>query len=583
MHPTEAPLALQVREYLLTLYRKFLMRNESERPGARYYVRDGKRKVLPQFGGFAAPSAAYFALTQFDGNPYFGDARFIDFAFDAAERLLIDHARVWNGSEKPNHFTIYPMALIYELLGEQAGAKRRAAWRELMARNLAATDALIARTKDTLGQPGPMSGTGPNHFFGWFAVAYHQAQVLGDDVRMRRYTEAILRHARIQADAGYFPEHIGPAVIYHGVSIGGLAEFYRLCPKPELRRRLDRALEFLTCMLYPDLKLIETFDERNRHGYDSGFQCALAWSSEGRRLLERLVTKYQAEVAGVPNKFHPMFNHWWTLGNAYRCMEQLFTAAAEGQSGTKPLPIEQPRFVYNLEQKALVRKEGPWFYALSSYAHHTTPGNPYILERQQYFSLYHDACGLISGGGNDKRAPRAGTIHIVEEGEVHYYPPREGRLNVQARSAILKKGTRCDALSFDYGGTFAQLEVLVENSRRIELGLAAQSNMCNHEVALVLQLPLTAPQKLKLDGKAFTLKKAKPGAARGSFAFKKSFEVPGKWRLTTPVPAKLEWPHLPWNPYGPPEYRVGPDKAVALLRVALPKPAWRTTVKIEVL
>jgi hypothetical protein len=544
--------------------------------GSDFYTRHKGRRMLGKDGGFLAPSAAYLALTKVEGNPYFGRDDVLALALDAGDRLVLDHAEIGRTQKKPNHFTLFPLAELYELAAGHAGKKRLGAWRDTMARNLKAVHALIDRTGNTLGKPGPWAGTGPNHFFGWFAVGLHQALLLGDDASAARIRRAMLRHIRIQSPAGYFPEHEGPVVQYHGVSLGGVAEFHRLSPGTTTRRALQRGVEYLVNSVYPDLRCIETYDERNRYGSDPGFQPALAWTAQGRRLLSKIVALHSRHLLGTGVAlFHPKFNALWTLGAAFRCYEHAADPRVGDVSKTLPLPFEKTQYAWRLEKnKALVRKSGPWFHVLSAYTQDTPSGNPYHFERSQALSVYHDSSGLIIGGGNDKRAPQSATIHVVEEREVHYFPP----LQIELFPGAGRNGS--DRLRLDYGSTQVNLRVRAESARRLRISADAVSNMINHTVTLVLQLPLKAPVKLLSDGKPLRLRPVKEGDETQETPLGKALELPGKWRMKLPRGSTLAWPHFPWNSYRPPTYRVAAQQAIPLLRVPLRAPTWKTDMLI---
>ncbi|MGH7146058.1 MAG: hypothetical protein ACREJ2_18250, partial [Planctomycetota bacterium] len=294
MSDTTADLLLQE---LLHVFRTTICTAPGETVRADLFQREAGRRLLPKWGGFGAAAAAWLALEDHRGNPWHGRDDLLQFAFAAADRLLVDHAALGGpgrAGRKPNHFTIYPLAQLYTLAAEQAGAARRARWRELMARNLRRVAETIDRTWPTLGRPGPFAGTGPNHLFGWIAIGLAQAVVLEDDRLARRCEAAMLRHLKIQAPGGYFPEHDGPVVLYHCVSLEGVSEFFRHRPLPVVARALERGVDFYLRAIYPDLTGIETFDERNRGVHATTPVGAFAWTPAGRRLLRLIVERRHA-------------------------------------------------------------------------------------------------------------------------------------------------------------------------------------------------------------------------------------------------------------------------------------------------
>lgn len=89
-----------MRDYLVALYRVRVL-NPKGRVCRCLYHREGGRKVLPLFGGFLAPSAAYLATTPFDGNEFYQNDEVYHLALDAGERPILDHAAITRDT-KPN-------------------------------------------------------------------------------------------------------------------------------------------------------------------------------------------------------------------------------------------------------------------------------------------------------------------------------------------------------------------------------------------------------------------------------------------------------------------------------------------------
>jgi len=558
--------------YLVDLYQTRVLDSRG-RVCKCYYLRQGGRRILLPLGGFLAGSAAYLALTPFEGNPFCGNDEVFRLALDAGERLVTEYAGLCRGG-RPNHFEIYPLTRLYELMGERAGKARLGRWRDTMARNLHAIDALIDRVGDNLGKPGPWSGTGPNHFFGWFAVGYGQAAALGEDGLARKIEKAMLRHLRLQTQGGYFPEHIGPCTGYQHVSLGGVAEFHRQRPLPQTRRAVERGVDFVIHALYPNLRGIETFDERNRFGHEPQFQHALLWTPRGRALFARLLANARQQIRHRRGSCRPFARdvpftrgEWYSVGAAFRCYDHAVATRAIATAGR--LPCDRAAFHWRLEDKGLVRKNGPWFYAVSAWAHPTLPGNPYHLERTQALSIYHERTGLIVGGGNDKRAYHTATIHILEGGECHYFPPIDGRLLVGVASKVLAGKGACDGVEFDYGSAWARLEVRADSPARLRIGLGATTTQTEPRIWLVLQLPIDPPLTLASAGAAIRLGRAAEGQPPRCYELGRTLASPAGWRMSLPPGSTLVWPHVPWNPYRPPDYRETPDRAVALVRVPL--------------
>ena len=570
----------ELLDYMVEIYHRCVLVGPGGRIGRSLYVRQNGRRVLRPQAGPIGTSAAYLALTPVEGNPFFGRDDLLRLAVEAGDRLVLDHLDVGRAFDRPNHFDIYPLVRIVQLAGDHAGRTRLARWRETIARNLRAIMDLIDRAWPNLGRPAPWSGTGPNHYFGWFSVGREQATLLGDGAAVRRIDRAFLKHLRIQSPEGYFPEHVGPSVGYQHVSLGGVAEYHRQHPRQVTMQAIERGVAFMVRAIYPDGRGLETLDERNRLGSYPRLQPGLAWTGEGRTLLARNIEAQRERFrrTGPPTHFRNERDAW-TLGSAFRCYEHLQATRSLGIK-LKPLPVDRKRFTWRIEDKSLVRKDGPWFYALSAWTHNTHAGNPYHFERTQALSVYHDAGGLIIGGGNDKRNYHNATIHLVEGGEVHYFPALRGRMLAGVEAKALSTRGKCDRLMFDYGSANAVLEVRCESDERLRIALAVETTMTDPDIAMVLQLPVQPPIALRSGARQIRLGRARHNQRPKTTPIGRSLALPGTWKLVLPAGASLAWPHVPWNGYRPPDYKALPADAVALVRVPLSKHSGRAEVVV---
>ncbi len=308
-------------------------------------------------------------------------------------------------------------------------------------------------------------------------------------------------------------------------------------------------------------------------GYAGGRKVARCW-------LDRLPSIDSISRKRQAAKSLTGRQEWEIIGAGFRTSEHA-TATAPLRSAAR-LPIDRERLCWRLDDKGLVRKEGPWVYALSAWAHPNEQGNPYQLERTQALSVYHQSTGLIVGGGNDKRAYHNTTIHILEGGDCHYFPAVRGKLRVGVRAKVLSGDGTCDRIEFDYGSARADLEVRVENTRLLRVGLGTWTSQTQPEIWLVLQLPLQTPIVLRNGRKELTLARPREGQPAAEYPLAKTIGSPNGWQMTLPAGTSLLWPHVPWNPYRPPTYLETPEYAVGLVRVPLHKHQWRAEVAVRV-
>nr|MBA3710162.1 hypothetical protein [Planctomycetota bacterium] len=166
--------------------------------------------------------------------------------------------------------------------------------------------------------------------------------------------------------------------------------------------------------------------------------------------------------------------------------------------------------------------------------------------------------------------------------EVHF-PPIAGALACARTPRALTGRGRCDRIELDFGCARAWLEVRTAGPRRLDIALRAESNMINHEIALVLQLQLKASARLTTDRRRLKLAAVQPQQAPTALPLGRTLVAAGAWRFRLPPGATLNWPHLPWNPYAPPTYRAAPEMATALLRVPIDLRSGRCAVSLEIL
>ncbi len=546
-------------DYLVRLFDERVLSHP--RPGEDRFVPEPLRRQLMTAGyharGFSL-AAAYIASSVSGEHALSGQPALRQLAVEVGESLrgMIDRMLSAPG-EPPPHFAFRFVPFVYELIEPYLKAVAQRRWRRTMQRYIADAVQWLDRKQDAWGKPGPYTGTGPNHLYETVAQIETAGRVLGDDAARRYARRCIRALCKQQTEAGYFPEHSGPSMNYMHVYIAGLCDYVASSGDPKIRAVLERAVDFVTRTLYPDLRMIETIDERNRLGGPLGYPLAHATCTPASRSI--VLAGLEEAIESLP-VVQPADSGW-----ALSSLVLGLLHAPDGPAGTVP----SRKKVHHDSFDGLVnigRKAG-WFHVLSGYHHSPQLYNPFQFERTQNLSVYHDACGLIIGGGNDKFAPNAATISLCEALDVYYFPPL-------GASASGSAGT--GRLSLDYGAAKAELRVRVVSARLLDLTAAVTTNFGEQKNRLNLQLPLAAGTRLEVDGVAVELtQRSKPLQIVGVRRF---LTLPGAWTIEVKGGAELHWPHIPFVKIG-----VGSmATAVAFLRIDLDVRGGSRVVRIHV-
>jgi hypothetical protein len=472
---------------------------------------------------------------------------------DAAAGELL---RCCVGRAFPPNFQMLTAVPAFELMLPRASARQRRLWLRAAAGCARVSRDFLLRKEAAWGRPGPFTGCGPNHLFIVAAPLYRLGRLLGDEGSCRLARRAMHRLCGLQTEAGYFPENSGPVVSYHRVNLFGLCDYRRTSGDRFVDPFIARGISYLLRAMYPNLAGIETLDQRNRSGlrigrpgaspgsWDACFGCNPA----GRRLAGRVLAELQRALDAHPEQVpFPVSGHVALAALLY----------VEGPTA-RILPCERKSFVDRFEGRAgIVRRDG-WLLALSGYHESNRPGNPFILDRTQNLSLFHDRFGLILGGGNDKRNLEAATFDVVESGYVRYFPPLAGSARVAGRGGRLE---------LQYGPATARLDAVVRSPRRVELVAGLETTFAEQTNGLNLQIPVGPGATVRIDGRRVRL--SPEAAGLRNWPVRRWFEPIAGVRLELPGGGRFRWPVLPFNSYNIPVYTSSIGAATGYLRLDL--------------
>jgi len=466
---------------------------------------------------------AYLYAHKIDGNPYHRDASILDKVIREGDAIC--------DSEQPSlHGTLgaewVPLNLLQaiEWVDDELDAKRRARW----------TDA-IWRHLEQMKLVSNYLATAPNHFI-WRAALLVRAGQMFDNDNWRRTGQLWARQiCRMQLPDGYWDESRrgqGPSPNYHRTQLHGLDLYYRFSNNPEVKDVLYKGIEFAVRAAYPDGTPIETLD--GRQPYVAAFAVGMAANAltrtpQGRRLIRNQIRRM--DELGLTDAKHPCgFALTWYVFATTDFMVDCHRFAEDGPDTPLPQEDESCSNVFPLNGQAgaggaVTTKRGPWMLAVSAAETDVPRFGPhvYITERQSMFSAYHDAAGLIVGGGNRMRnhVPLANAHVItgwrdvdcvggvfgdhlvshqglpVQDGTTEANSPVKGCYHpIQRRAEIQSDGA---TLWLEFLHAHIRFDLKVVSPQQMSIRYAFEA-VSARKILLQVPIPLFHPGRFQIDG-----------------------------------------------------------------------------------
>lgn len=365
---------------------------------------------------------------------------------------------------------------------------------------------------------------------------YRAGQIFDRDDWKEAAAAYLRKTANEQDPGGFWSEHVGPVINYNFVYVDAIGTYYGMSKDDSVRECLARASRYHAHFTYPDGRPVETVDERNSYDRNRGIGgVGFTFSPEGRGFISQQSELMKAD--GQP------------VG-----ADQAASIVAYGEDGRivpTPRSRQSDRFVLG-KNDAMTARQGPWFAVLSAYTA-PIPQSRWILDRQNFVSLYHDKIGsTIFGGGNTKLQPLWSSFTVGDPKLLAHKPGDEnpnfaepdGLIHVPSKAALEPDGM---SLKLTYGKVECRMAVDVTSPERAVITYALESKS---------ELPVEAhatfiPQE-KLEGEWRT-KSGKSGTLKEPFRLTSeeaggAFEYRG-YRVELPAGSTVVWPALPHNQY----------------------------------
>jgi len=338
---------------------------------------------------------------------------------------------------------------------------------------------------------------------------------------------------RAQDAGGYWSEHCGPVVRYNFVYTEALGIYLAVSGDESVLPALRRAAVFHANFTYPDGSPVETIDERTayRPGVLPG-NVGFCMTDTGRALL-----RHQLALLDEGSLSADTAASFLLYGREGPLAEGLFRRKHDFVLG---------------RGDAAVRRRGPWFLCASAFVCPVS-NSRWIQDRQNFVSVFHEAVGLIVGGGNTKLQPRWSSFTVGAVDAMHHRPgdenpdfqPPEGLRHVPTEAKLAVDGDQF-GVDLAYGSQRCAIRLQIVNDRSV-MCLYRAEGPCQRPVAAHLTVVPRFGQPVRSQtGRCETI---------GQSAFVWGPGQAGAWiehaqvRIGLPPAAEVRWPVLPHNPY----------------------------------
>ena len=271
------------------------------------------------------------------------------------------------------------------------------------------------------------TGTGLNHVALYISTVYRAGQVFNRP----DFCEVALKVGRALAEDihpdGYWEEHgdllsnCGPTPLYNYLSHCGMALMHEWTGEAAFKAAIDRSTRFHRQFCYPDASPCELIDERVRYHADSMMWGLFGFthSPEGRGSAVEHFKNWRSHV----NREKP-----FPETVARLCENYLYWKRGDIGAAT----FTQKHHTALLTLPAGLFRRGAWSVGLSAMRAYNPEDpanrdNPFALDRQKLFSVWHEKMGMLLDGSHSKNQPENSTFAAkYPEGNDHF--PEGGRV-----------------------------------------------------------------------------------------------------------------------------------------------------------
>ncbi|HPO12026.1 MAG TPA: hypothetical protein PLI09_01170 [Candidatus Hydrogenedentes bacterium] len=476
------------------------------------------------------PLAAAWAIED-PSNPWFHKQELLDVIAKAGEVLTkeMDSKGKWTFRKKDNStwgqihmpWTYSRWIRAYQLVRDALPTAARESWEKGLMLGFSGIRACAGGNLHNI----------PTHH----AMALYIAGICFENDDWKQAAKSYMaRVVAAQDPAGFWTEHAGPVVGYNLVYIDALGVYYHFSKDPLVLGALTRSAQFHASVLWPNGSSVPAIDERQIYhdGVNIG-NVGFSWTPEGRGFLLKQVAAFSHDAGK-------------TVDADYAASMLLYG----GSGDAKFPPADQDVATVIIgDNKALIQRKKPWQWALSAYACKPSDSR-WIQDRQNFLDIYHDALGLVVGGGNTKLQPYWSTFtvgnpallkHVPGDADPNFVPAIDLKW-MPDEASLTHENTR-SSLSLKYGDIECQVSLSVNDNQSLSVTCHAPKG---RGVEAHVPLLYRAPEFTTAPGKSIPLTEEDlllESDALGNFI------IYDDLKITIPPTARLRWPARQHNPY----------------------------------
>lgn len=476
------------------------------------------------------PLAAAWAIED-PNNPYFHDPEVLEAIAGGGNALVeaMDEKGMWTFRKKDNStwgqihmpWTYSRWIRAYSLVKDALPKETRKKWEEGL---------LLGFSGIRKKMDGRVHNIPTHH-----AMALYIAGQCFDNEEWRDAAQGFMaRVVEEQSEGGYWSEHCGPVVGYNAVYVDALGTYYHCSRDPVALEALERSARFHSSVLWPDGSPVACIDERQvYHAGATLGNVGFSWTPEGRGFLLQQLALY----SGPDEKL---------ASGDYAASMLLYG----GDGEVVMPPSSSDEFTRLMDgDRMLIRRAAPWQWAMAGYVCEVSESR-WIQDRQNLVDVYHDALGLVIGGGHTKLQPLWSTFTVGDASLLYHTPGDESpsfRPDIDLlwtpTAASLSVGSDASTLALEYGDTPCSVAV-----RPLEDGSFALTYRAPKGVQAEAHVPflMRASVVMTEDGEAFDLDEEDLELTSEMVGAYFDF---GGLRVTMPKGASLTWPARQHNPY----------------------------------
>lgn len=419
-----------------------------------------------------------------------------------------------------------------------------------------------------------VTGTGTNHAALYLTTIFRAGQGLG---RPGMCADVLPIARALAADVhpdGYWEEHGdlsrrgGPTPIYNYLTHQGMSLMYEWTGEKVFLDAIEKSARFHSTFCYPDATFVDVIDERVRYRHAKS---PSVWGLFGFSHWPWGRGAAAAHFRGYAKFNTTIYNRGEEL--ARLCENYMYWP----EGPTEPAPFERADHQGTLALGGAVARRGAWFLAGCSMPGRNSEDpcyldNPFALDRQKLFSVWHERTGLLIDGSNSKRQPANSTFSageaainvLVQTSGTQDFYPDSGSVNVDA------KGLSVHAVYKTF-----EADVRLEPDGDGRLTIYAQVDPAACPLPIMFAFTLRPAERLTTLGGVGRQFGDQPWELSGA-------ELGGGFTLGPvtvrgPAETTVQWPMSPFESY---HKDAKADPSQNLVRVAIPLTRERAATKI---